>query len=241
MPKRSPARHEVVAANAPAKIKWQTVRHQVAIAGRLTDAGTGKAIQGARVSIEEGGMPPAFANFLRARAMQHGAAWSMMAERPDRTRTAADGIFYFLDLPDGDYSVTASLSGIGGRYGAAQARATVLRNQNGDYERVLLDLALQATTIRGKVSDAARKKGVPMAEVRVKGSGEHTLSDARGLYVLAGIEPYTPKPGASAAADDPKRTIVVFAQGYKPESRQVALTAPGAVTQLDFELARENS
>jgi hypothetical protein len=239
MPKRSTGRQEIVA-SAPAKIRWQTVRHQVAIAGRLTDAATGKAIEGARVSIDEDGMPTAFASFLRARAMQHGAAWTTMAERPDRTRTAADGVFYFLDLVDGDYSLTASLAGMGGRYGAAQAKATVSRKQNGDYERVFLDLALQATTIRGKVSDAARKNGVPMAEVRVKGSGEHTLSDTRGQYVLAGIQPYTPTAGAPTVIDPPKRTIVVFAQGYKPDVRQVALTAAGAVAQLDFQLVREN-
>jgi hypothetical protein len=220
-------------------VKWQTVRHQVAIAGKLTDAGTGKPVSGAMVSMTD--MPAAFRRLLQARAMQHGNAWSAMAERPDKARTAPDGIFYFLDLPDGDYTLSASAASMGKRYGIAQANTTVSRAKNGDYKRVFLDLALQATTVRGKIIGPNHKTGVAMAEVRVKGSGERTFSDVKGEYVLAGIEPIELKTSSSPGAGPriTKRTIVVFAQGYRPASKQVAINEAGALETLNFELGRE--
>ena len=223
-------------------VKWQTVRHQVAIAGRLTEAGPGKPIGGALVSIKsEDGMPAAFKSLLEARSMQYGNAWIAMSDRPDRTRTAADGLFYFLDLPDGDYTLMASLANMGKRYGTAQATVTVARKDDGDYKRVFLDLALQATTVRGKISGTSHKNGVAMAEVRMKGSGERTFSDGQGHYVLAGIEPVKPTDGASAGGRPAisERTVLVFAQGYRPASKLVALNEAGALKTLNFELVRE--
>jgi hypothetical protein len=241
-------------------VKWQTVRHQVAIAGRLADAGTGKPVGGALVSIAEGGMPAAFRRLLEARAMQYGNAWMAMTERPDRTRTAADGIFYFLDLPDGDYTLSASLPRMGSRYGAATVNAMVSskpekkdeadkseepdkggkpKHKHPDYERVFVELVLRATTVHGKIIGANHKNGVAMAEVRVKGSGERTFSDTQGHYVLAGIEPIDPKEDVPADDDRLKRTITVLAQGYQPKSQKVALNKPGEEAVLDFELVRE--
>lgn len=173
--------------------------------------------------------------------MQYGDAWAAMTERPDRARTAPDGLFYFLDLPDGDYTLTASLAGMGRRYGTAQATATVSRDENGNFKRAFLDLALQATTVRGKITGPSHRTGVAMAEVRVKGSGERTFSDVQGQYVLSGIEPAVVKNGASAGSGPPitKRTVLVFAQGYRSASKHVALNEAGAVETLDFELVRE--
>jgi hypothetical protein len=65
-----------------------------------------------------------------------------------------------------------------------------------------------------------------MAEVRVKGSGERAFSDAEGHYVLAGLEPG-------------KRTVLAFAQGYRPASKQAAINEAGALETLNFELVRE--
>jgi hypothetical protein len=223
-------------------VKWETVRHQVAIAGRLADAGTGKPVGGALVTInEDERTPAAFKSLLEARAMQYGDAWATMTERPDRARTAPDGLFYFLDLPDGDYTLTASLASMGNRYGTAQATATVSRDENGNLKRAFLDLALQATTVRGKITGPSHKTGVAMAEVRVKGSGERTFSDAQGQYVLAGVEPVKPKNGTSAGGRPPitERTVLVFAQGYRPASKPVALHEAGTMKTLNFELVRE--
>ena len=223
-------------------IRFRTIRHQVAIAGRVTDVITGKPLYRALVSITPDAMPAAFKSLLEARAMQYGEAWTRMSERPDMARTAVDGIFYFLDLPDGDYGLTASLVSMGKRYGSAQAKATVTRDKNGDINRVFLELALQATTVRGRITSPVHKSGVAMAEVRMKGSGERTFSDGQGQYVLAGIEPIEiKKRGASKARSViTERTVLVFAQGYRPASKPVALNEVGAIKTLNFELVRES-
>jgi hypothetical protein len=210
-------------------VTWLKVRHQVALWGRVTDADTGKALAAARVSIEDGGdkSPAVFRKLLQAGALQYGSVWNAMAERPDRTRTADDGTFYFLDLPEGDYTLSASLANMGARYGTAEAKATVSKQSNGDYIRGFVELNLQATTVRGKVMGPRHKNGVVMAEVRVKGSGERTFSDAQGQYVLAALEPG-------------KRTVLAFAQGYTQSEKTVDLRGPGASETLNFEFAGQN-
>ena len=65
-----------------------------------------------------------------------------------------------------------------------------------------------------------------MAEVRVKGSGERAFSDAQGRYLLGAVAPG-------------KRTILVYAQGYRAVSKPVTLAAPGALETLNFSLVRE--
>lgn len=87
--------------------RWLTgegIRHQVAIAGRVTDAETGKPIRGARVSL---------------------------GSRPE-TITAADGHFHLLDLSPGEYTLQASLPGAGTRYGPARMTITVAWDEQGN-------------------------------------------------------------------------------------------------------------
>lgn len=205
-------------------LKVVEVRHQVAIAGWVTDAGTQKRIGGALVNIVE--MPPALKSILRTKAMQYGSRWNAMAERPDRTRTAGDGLFYFLDLPDGKYTIAASLARLGRRYGAARGSASVSRDAKGNLKMAFLEIGLQPTTVQGKVIGGAHKSGVIMAEIRVKGSGERVFSDAQGQYVLAGVEPG-------------KRTILAAAQGYRPVAKPVTIEQPGELATVNFALVRE--
>lgn len=179
-------------------IEWEIVRHQVAIAGRVTDFQTGKAIAQAQVQIVEG---------------------------PDRTRTAADGHFHFLDLPDGQYTLIASLPGSGSRYGTAQAEATVSRDAEDNITMATADIALPPTTLKGQITDQATGNPVVMVQVQVQGSGERTFSDAQGRYILTGLEAG-------------KRTVLVSARGYQPGSKTVLLSEPGTEQTLDFVLEK---
>ena len=205
-------------------LKVLQVRHQVAVAGKVTAVVAKKPVGGAVVNIIE--MPHALKSLLVTKSMQYGARWGAMAERPDRTRTAADGLFYFLDLPDGKYTIAASVASCGKRYGGARGSAAVSRDAKGNVKMAFLEIGLQPTTVQGKVTGAGHKAGVLMAEVRVKGSGERAFSDAQGEYVLAGVEPGN-------------RTILVAAQGYRTAAKPVTIEQPGELAILNFALVRE--
>jgi hypothetical protein len=204
----------------------ETVRHQVAIAGQVTDAQTGRAISGARVQLTTA--PPAFTDFLALRALPYGEHWATLVERPDRTRTAADGHFHFLDLPDGAYTCTATLPGAGSRYGTAQAGATVLRDAAGNLSMVTANLALPPTTVKGQIADQDTADPVFMAEVRVQGSGERAFSNAQGDYLLTGLETGI-------------RTVQVTAQGYQGTSQAVTLEQAGTEQPVHFALVSSAS
>lgn len=200
---------------------WEIARHRVAIAGRVTDARTGQPLPAARVQITAG--PPAFSGLLPLLAKQHGARWETMAARPDRTRTASDGFFHFLDLPAGQYTLAASLPGSGSRYGTATVQVTLAADGQGNVPMQTATLALPATTIEGRVSGPA-DAAVRLAEVRVQGSGERTWSDAQGNYVLSGVE---------AGA----RKLTISARGFQTKSETVTLGQPGASTTHNVNLS----
>ena len=166
-------------------IAWETARHQVAIAGRATNDLTGAGLAGALVTVQ-------------------GTGISL------EVRTGADGHFHFLDLPNGTYTLQATMPGAGSRYGTVQAQAIVSSAAGGRILLAAADLALPPTALRGEIT----KQGggtVLLAEVRLAGSGERALSDGDGLYLLAGVETGS-------------RTVRVMAQGFLPQERPVLLT-----------------
>ncbi len=202
--------------------KWMIVeptRHQVAVAGQVSDKQTGLVIAGARVELSSSSS--AFNEWLSERKKQYGDEWESMDERVDRVRTASDGHFHFVDLPDGQYTLTASLLNMGSRYGTAQVSVTVSVNASGDVTMAAADIALPSTTIKGKV----KKQGdgaITLAEVQVKGSGEHVFSNSKGEYLLTGLE-------------KGERTVLVSAQGYQTGSQTIQVSR-GTVKTLDFVL-----
>lgn len=203
--------------------KFHTVRHQVTIAGRVLEGSTRKPLGGALVEITE--MPAEFRKYRDRKAIQYGDRWSSLVPRPDRTVTALDGLFYFLDLPNGDYTLSASVTGSGRRYAGAQASGTVARGR-ADWKAAFIEMLVQSTAIQGRVSGPGHKAGVSMAEVHIKGSGERTFCDAQGQYLLPAVEP-----GA--------RVVQVFAQGYRPAAKSVTVKQPGALETVNFTLVRE--
>lgn len=202
-------------------VAWDViVRHRAAIAGRVTEAASGKPLPGARVEITAA--PPVFQSRLALQAQAGGAGWPALAERPDRTRAALDGHFHFLDLPAGAYTLTATLPGGGSRYGQASGQVTLTLDGQGKVALKTVDLAVPATAIRGKVVDGD-SNAVPMAQVLLRGSGESTYSDAQGKYALAGLET-----GA--------RQLVISARGFAPKTQAVTLAEPGAVADIQVTL-----
>jgi hypothetical protein len=181
-------------------LKLAPTRHQVAIHGRVTDSQTGRSIQGAEVTING----PAKAT----------------------RQAAADGHFHVLDLPAGEYTLTASLPGAGSRYGTAQSQAAIAWNGNGIQAPVVVNLALPPTTVKGHILTPAPENPAPvvLAEVRVKGSGERAFTDGEGRYLLAGIE-------------IGRRTLLVTARGHAPpEPATVQLENAGDEKIVNFTL-----
>ena len=68
-------------------------------------------ISGARVKIDRESSPESFQAILSMKAMKYGSQWENMSDRPDRKITASDGYFFFVNLPDGSYSLKVSEPG----------------------------------------------------------------------------------------------------------------------------------
>jgi len=212
---------------------WDLVRHRVAIAGRVFDATSEKPLGDAEVVISD--MPQAFKKTLQFASVQFGERWGKMPERPDRTRSRQDGLFYFLDLPEGSYSVRAAMPSRGRRCGVVETVTKVSRDADGNLKIEFLHLMLPTTMVKGRVTAADQPAGVALARVRVKGSGERAFTDAQGQYVIAGIE-YARRKQAEKPA---KRTLLVSAQGYRTELKEFTLEEPGKPQTVDIPLRRE--
>lgn len=190
---------------------------RAAITGKVIDAVTLRAVPGASALIT--GMPASFQKQLASKALAYGAAWADLTERPDLTSTADDGGFSFADLPDGAYTVTFSLPGTA--YGAASQAFTVARDGSGAIPLNMQIVHLPPTAIKGLVlggATPAQAVPLPMARVRVRGSGEVAFGDVNGRFYLAG-----PEPGP--------RTIDITAFGYQPATRP-AVVAAGQVKDV---------
>jgi hypothetical protein len=82
---------------------WEIVRRQVALCGLVTSR-DGIPVGEARVAIIRG--PKAFDALAKASAAAAQASGDDQVRR-DVTETRRDGIYFFMDLPAGDYTVSA--------------------------------------------------------------------------------------------------------------------------------------
>jgi hypothetical protein len=115
---------------------WEVVRHQVAIAGRVVD-NSEQPVAGAQVMITA--MPRALRQKVNDAASAAGAAGKPGDERYDRTFTTTDGLYYFLDLPAGRYT----LQGLDRRSGAQDEKTvSVSWSRDGSVKRARADLKL---------------------------------------------------------------------------------------------------
>lgn len=208
-------------------LKLQQSRHQVAIAGQVSDAETGQAIAGAWVALTQ--VPEPFSKRLALQALQYGDRWETLSQRPDRTHTAMDGYFKFIDLPVGEYKLNVSLPGAGTRYGTAEPMVTV--SSEGD--RLLpkiIAIALSPTALKGHIQDG-QGKPIEMATIQLSGSRETALSDAQGNYSFIGLQ-------ASSPIARP-HTVTATAQGYNAQFKPITFNQ-GETQTLNFELERKH-
>jgi hypothetical protein len=217
----------------PILAQWQQeqIRHQVAIAGILSDKHTQQPIPGAEIRIIQA--PQSFRDRLKLKALQFDNQWQTKPGSGDRlwmapggsfavvnlangqytvqTWTAVDGSFKFLDLPDGEYSLQASLPTAGTRYGTATSATpkekTLIVNLKDKITPALLELQLPPTVIEGKVTKPGATgefEPVPMAKVQILETGDYTYTNDAGDYLLTRLE----------ASETKEWAIAVSAPGY---------------------------
>jgi hypothetical protein len=198
---------------------FEKIRHDVAIAGAVTDAASGAPLAGATVTVESG--PAAWTKWLAMQAVVAGARWEMLERRPDRLATDAAGRFVLIDLPAGTYRLRAQAPGPASRYATATASPRVTSGADGRPVLATADIALKPTRIRGVVTSGG--KPLPMTQVTVVGSRETAWTGTDGSYELRPLET-----GA--------RTLVVTAPGFTPARASVALATAGGVATKNFTL-----
>lgn len=174
------------------------IRHRAAICGYVRDANSGGGFVGATVELVGGEV---------------------------RTETRVDGFYYFLDLPDGSYTLHATAPALSSRY--ADVTVTGVTVASDDLGRPAFDplgnLGLPPTSVSGRVQRAGSLAPVAHAEVRLRASGVKATSNTLGEYVLSAIEAGT-------------QTAQVSAPGLTTNSQGVTLDA-GKNTVVDFTLA----
>lgn len=112
--------------------EWEALRHQVAVTGRVVD-GREKPVAGAEVTLTT--MP----KHTRPKRGGMGTDGQELGVPCDRTLTKADGIFFFLDSPVGEYAVQCENGRAGGR---DKKTVSVSWRQDGTVERAVVDLKL---------------------------------------------------------------------------------------------------
>ena len=204
--------------------KWEEIRHQVAISGKVTDSATGKGLKQVRIEIVDA--PPVFLDMITIQKAIQVEKWETLRSRPDRVFTAPDGHFHFMDLPDGEYTLEAVFPEAMRRYGSVRQTVTVSRTPGGNIHMAVADMVLPSSAIHGKVVRQGTTTPVGLAEVRVIGSGEVTHTNNAGEYCLSGLE-------TSATSHRP---LSISATGYQDKTANVLLAAPGDEVTLDIEL-----
>ena len=116
--------------------EWEIARHQVAIGGRVVDDGD-QPVAGAQVTITA--MPEEFRRKIAGAAETAGGGWNDSDERLDVSRAKDDGIYYFLDLPAGKYTVNGEDRRSGAR---AEKTVSVSWNKDGKVAMAVADLKL---------------------------------------------------------------------------------------------------
>jgi hypothetical protein len=189
----------------PSFAKLPTAVHRAAIAGVVVDAVTGAPVASVEVAITK--MPSAFQTVLTVLAGSPA--------QPDRTVTAADGGFRFVDLPDGAYTLSFAMPHAPHRYGGTTADFTVARDGRGNIPLAIAKVTLPPTGVRGQIESAGAAGGapvpLPLARARVDGGRTSAYADANGSFYLTGVE---------AGA----RRLVLSASGFAPRTVAATIT-----------------
>ena len=115
---------------------WEIIRRQVAIGGYVKNKAR-EPVTGARLVITA--FPKVFTARIAGTRAAAGADWSATDQRPDRTTSRPDGGYFFMDLPNGDYTVRAAIPGSDEQ---AEQQVSVSRDPDGRIKIVWANFTL---------------------------------------------------------------------------------------------------
>jgi hypothetical protein len=195
---------------SPGFLSIERITHRAALVGHVFDKLDQRPLPD--VTVEIIGAPDAYKSRLATLRQGRPSA------RPDRLVTDRHGLFRWLDLPAGSYTLGASLSDT--RYAIATTTASVVAGAP-----AFATILLVPTAITGTVSADNPAGPLAMVRVRMLDSGEVTFTAAGGSFTLSPVEP-----GAA-------RVIELSAQRYITATRTVMLqqgqtTTTPAITLL---------
>lgn len=175
---------------------------------------------GALVEIVSG--PPAYEALRAHQAAALAAGTRLRRPRCDRTYSQADGIYYFTDLPPGDYMLRAGAPQHGTRYGTAATEAPlqVLPRPDpgagqpvGTFAVGTFDAWLPVTGLRGVVRRQDTGDPIFMAQVRLRGEPQLLRTDVDGRYALRRLPAGRHVFEVSAAGFAPVQQAVTLERG----------------------------
>lgn len=175
----------------------EVIRHRAAICGNVTDTHTGTPLAGVTIEIV-------------------GTAL--------KTKTRADGFYYFQDLSNGTYALKADATALGSLYGTKTINNVVVSSDTSG--RPIFDakgnIDLSSPRLSGVVKRSDNQLPIAYADVYLRASNKRTKCSKTGQYVLSEVEAGT-------------QTIVVSATGFDSVSRSISLIA-GQDKVEDFSL-----
>lgn len=116
--------------------EWEHIRRQVAISGSVMDQ-HGRPVDGADITIAE--KPAEMVHRMLGAIGEAGRRWDDMRQRPDRTQSETDGIYWFLDLLPGEYTLRT----VNPRSGLTEKkRVTIIEDKQHKTQRTTADFSL---------------------------------------------------------------------------------------------------
>lgn len=204
------------------------IRHTVSIAGRVNDRGSGLPIAGAVLELVAG--PPAFLSTVAVRSRD--PLWVRRKERLNRTVSRADGLFYFLDLPDGGpYRIEVTVPHRSARYGRQRHKEEIdvppaPQSPADPIQHRWVDVVLTSTGVSGRVVTMSNGAKEPVAQAEVSIQDGSTKTGEDGAFTIDGLT----GPRAEARFAVPKARLSATAKGFAVQHREIDLKV-GAITE----------
>lgn len=158
---------------------FSKIVHRAALVGRAIDQRAQTPLAGVTVMITSG--PDAWnARLTTLLQGQPGATLNSQL-------TDGDGVFRWIDLPPGAYTLSAAISGT--RYAAATASVTLTATTVATTQ-----LALPPTAVTGVIQAGSPAAPLGQARVRFADSDDATYSASDGSFTLSPVEAGTSRP-----------------------------------------------